>query len=234
MKDRLNICVLSNSHAGSLKQGWDRMCKNHPSIEVTFFAQRSHGMKDLEVVDDKLLPGNKKLGSAIKFTSKGKDLVDPKEYDVFLIYGLGLQPITNNINGYSEEFLKEAVDDYVKKTILYATYAKLTSITNKKIFLSHNPLRSYNEPFVNKPLEYYYDGIRLLNDCGVFREGDEVIPQPEETIEGGYKTSPVYCNGSVKVEVGDRHDGENHDKSDLFHMNGKFGEVWMRNFLASF
>lgn len=233
MKSRLRLCILSNSHAGALKQGWDKISDLYrDKLEITFFAQRHHGMKSLAVSDEALVPKTEKLRAALEFTSGGRSYIDPADYDIFLVFGLGFRAVTVNVENYTQSFLQESVEGYIKESPLYDVYSKLVCVTGKSIYLSHNPLKSYSKPFNERPISRYYDGLRLCNKVSILRGQDKFLGQPEATIEGGWKTKPYFCNNSSKANVGDVHDGQPHGLDDLSHMNEKFGVAWLESFIA--
>jgi len=49
----MNICVISNSHAASLKNGWETIGERFPNIDITFFAAPNEGIQDQKSFSEK-------------------------------------------------------------------------------------------------------------------------------------------------------------------------------------
>ncbi|MCK7544319.1 hypothetical protein MLC59_09085 [Marinobacter bryozoorum] len=230
----MNVCVIGNSHVGALKKAWDELACDYPNVNLFFFARGSNSLEYLNVKNGFLVPGNDKVKQAFIYTSGGRESVDPKEYDVFLVYGLGLGGFfVGNDSFYSRSLLQQACIDHLKKTLSLNVFKKLRSITDKKIYVGHSPL-----PAAHKVDESdcnnldYFNGIEVLNSH--FYEGlnSMILPQPEKTLCSGRFTCRSYSSGSFTLDVGNKGGGELHPEVDVKHMNKMFGRLWLVDFLS--
>jgi hypothetical protein len=231
----MKICVMGNSHVGSLKRGWDEVRTNYREHEITFFAQRSDGLEGLIAQNGKLIPNNEKLASALEFTSGGKKEIEPKEYDVFVIYGAGV-----NINWvvenhfYSNAVIESSLNDLVTNTLSFHLLQRLRALTNKPVFIGHLPLVPAVEVLSDTRPSDYIARVERINEIAYRPLGAELVRQPLSTIVNGNKTHPDFSKGSKALAVGDSGDNVSHPESDSDHMNDKFGEIWLREFLTEY
>ena len=229
-----NICVLGNSHVGALKRAWDLMPEWHQEYNLVFFTARSNGLGGLILIDNKLVPKTDRLKRTITYTSGGKSEIDIVEYDLFLIYGLQMEVFfVEPGKFFSSAVIKQTVLDSVKGTTSWKIMEMIRSVTNKKIYVGHNPL-----PIQKKgddriyPPESYLSGINLMNDEVYDKCNAELIAQPADTIVNGCFTERELSKGSKRLPVGDAMDEEAHPDHDSRHMNEEFGKKWLSCFLS--
>ena len=137
----MRICVLGNSHVASIKKAWDMMSQDYPDYEFMFFASRGIGLSKLKAEDGKLLPGDDSLRANLAFTSGSNGEIDPSDFDVFLVYGANCRPYFKTETFYSQTVLQASVEDYTQNSLAINLIKLLRQVTEKKIFLGHNPLQ---------------------------------------------------------------------------------------------
>ena len=231
----MKICIMGNSHVGSLKRGWDGIHVEYPEKEIVFFAHRANGLDGLIVHDGKLIPENEELAKAIEFTSGGKAEIDPVEYDVFVIYASGATVnFTQSGFFYSKAVIQRSLTDFVEDTLSYKLLKKLRTVTNKTIYIGHTPLAAAMQLLsTTKPADYIAK-IRLINKVIYHPLNSELVLQPLKTIVNGNNTHPDFSKGSKRLAIGDGFDNEYHPEIDNAHMNDKFGEIWLREFFKNY
>jgi len=228
----VRLCVLGNSHAGALKLAWERMTKSYSDIEITFFATGGHGLSRLKVEGGKLLPLTENLKNILEYTSGGQSFLDPSDYDIFLIYGLYAKEfILNPCNSYSTAVLKSAAFDHTSTTLSYETLGKVREVTDKPIYVGHNPLPAcLEENYQSSDLEFYHYGCMILNKYVYSCLDAQLIDQPLETIDCGMYTKLEFSKGSRRLSIGRASDDTKHPVGDSSHMNEFFGEIWLTEF----
>lgn len=231
----MKICVIGNSHVGSLSRGWDVFKGDYPEHEITFFAQRSEGINGLIVRSGKLIPDNQALARALEFTSGGKCEVDPAEYDVFLIYGSGAN-INAAQNGtfYSSAALEMSISDQATGTLSFNLLKRLRTVTAKAIFVGHLPLVPAIKVSSDIKSDDYFARVELMNKLIYGPLNAELVKQPMSTVVNGGNTHPAFSKGSKALAIGDCGDNTYHSEDDTDHMNDRFGEIWLRNFLQHY
>jgi hypothetical protein len=227
----MRICVVGNSHVAALKRAWNTIRQEHSGIELTFFAMGSTYMAGLVVDNKRLVANNDKLKAALAFTSGGLSAIDPEYYDLFLVYGMNAKPsfIQNDIF-YSSAVRRQALRDLVEETLSFKTILKLRQVTDKKLYIGHNPLRALEKISEKDRTADYEAGISALNN-EIFSELNcELVPQPLTTLIRGAATDVKFTIGSRKLAAGTVGDNQLHQDEDNFHMNDEFGKIWLKDF----
>lgn len=231
----MKICVIGNSHVGAIKRGWLSLSNQYPDIEIVFFASRSTTMGDLLVSTDNqnLYADNEKLKKTLEFTSGGYEEISVDDYDLFLVYGLQCKSLLiDPAVFYTQSFLTALIEAHVVKTLSFSTIKKLRMLTNKKIFVGHNPLFSINRGEKRKAVsQSYLNGCYIMNSLFYSTINCKIISQPGQTIVNGIYTDSIFSENSRRLSVGEINDNEKHSLDDLGHMNDYFGEVWLKSFL---
>lgn len=229
----MNICIIGNSHVGALKRAWDCFpSERKATLNITFFAVGSKGMKYLEAKEGKLVSKNKNLTDALIYTSGGKSEIIPSEYDIFLLYGLFAKAYFNeNSSLYTKAALNCALNDTVTDQLSFEVLLKLRSITEKKIYVGHNPFKASLSDTSTLVHDGYLTGLELLNEVVYKKYNSEILPQPLVTICNKKFTNPIYTKNSKKLATGKKEDNELHPEHDNFHMNDEFGSIWLSDFI---
>lgn len=231
----INICIMGNSHVGSLKRGWDVINKDYHKIKITFFAQRSDGLKDLVVQDGKLSPNNNELSKALEFTSGGRTEIVPNQYDIFIIYGANANVnFDMDFQFYSKAVIEASLRDFVTSTLSFSLLQKLKSVTNKSVYIGHVPLIAATQIQPGIPPDKYLARVKLMNEAVYHPLNAELVKQPAATIVNGNNTHPDFSKGSKRLAIGDSFDDEHHPEDDMDHMNDLFGSMWLEEFFKNY
>jgi hypothetical protein len=229
------VCVLGDSHCGALKRAWDRMASRHAGVMITFFCQRALGLSGLIVAGEELVPDSQELADTLRFTSEGKDRVVPRDYDVFLIYGLGA--IVGSFCSdtfYSRAVVTAALRDLVHPSLSFILLMRLRQLSDKPVFVGHPPLPLAGNVATDRcGSTAYPDRIRLMNLLLYEPLRTRLLPQPPVTIARGEFTDARFSRGSRRLAVGSHDDDELHSDDDNVHMNDEFGSIWMTEFLGN-
>lgn len=226
----MKIAIISNSHAGALKKAWDVLRFDNSDIEIDFYAAAGKLMRDFKLQGRKFSSENQKLLDSIRFTSGGKDSLDIEHYDIFLLYGMDAGHYIYRDIFYSNDFKKYFLNKLASKSTSWNVFRQLIPVTDKKIFLGHNPLIA-KERKNNRDASAYVRGIELTNEFVYSKFGAEMIAQPTETIVNGVNTAIEYSINSEKLDVGKKVDDKFHDSSDMSHMNTDFGLLYLKSFI---
>jgi hypothetical protein len=226
----MKICILSNSHAAALKNGWDGLSVNYPDIELTFFASRQKGLAGLDLQDCNLIPNNEALLKDISYTSNGSKLIDLNAYDLFLIYGFLRVPQFDL--RYSHACIRQANLDSFNLSLGGKLYRLIRQVTQKPIFIGlvSNPVFYAHKKNRENKLTYSHS-LKFLEEA-IVASNLLLIPQPEESLIDNWYTDHKYCIGSKRLDVGDKISKKEHPPHEkIAHMNEEFGQAWLENFL---
>lgn len=230
----MRICVLSNSHAASLKLGYEALPPGERhALEPTFFASRSWRLLALEPAGGRLICGDPAVRRDLAFTSGGLTEVDPAAYDAFLLHAMAFRYEYEPFGArfYSQAFVTAWVGGMWEASLCRILLGRLQAITGKPIFLSPQPFRSAGDqalvegvgasPTARPPM------AELVAATGILGARASFLPQPPGTVSGDLFTAPRFSRGSTRLDVGDAMSGRPHPADDHAHMNGEYGrEVW--------
>ena len=229
-RKKVKIAVIGNSHIASLKRGYETLSRRS-AHELVFFGGRGLALKDMEVDDCCLVPTSNASRKSISFTSGGIDRINVNDFDAFLLYGLEAKAlIVPQSRFYSDAVIRRSAYDVVHEKLCYEILLKLRSITEKPIFIGHNPLRGAHKKPGNSDTSSYERGIEYLNQIVYAHLNALVIPQPKKTIVHGDSTDILYAQGSKRLAIGDDNDDALHPTIDVTHMNDAFGALWLKSF----
>ena len=232
----MKICVIGTSHVGSLKRGWANINRNFPGKEVTFFADRGPGLDRLGVCNGVLSPSTAEMARSLEVTSGGKKNIDPAEYDIILIYGAVIDNIgsDNDTQFYSKAVIESILVDSITPTTGFRILKKLRAVTNKIVLVGHAPLPAATKIVSDDFPSNYIDRIERINNLIYRPLNSKLIMQPVSTIVKGNNTHPALSKGSKQLAVGDSYDDWYHPDGDIIHMNARFGEIWLTEFLNNY
>lgn len=223
----MRIALLGNSHAAALKLAWPAVASSLAGLRVTFFASRGTKLDSLAIADGTLASKVDSISKDIAFTSGGLDRIVLADFDLFVLYGLGLRGTLDRPDGvfYSESLLAQACVGQ-SKSVGLNLLTKIRSVSSAPVFVGHEPLPS--AVTVESPApERYLDDIRRANRV-VFEPLDAtLLPQPVATLSGSRCTRTEYSIGSRRLDVGDEISNELHGVHDRKHMNAEFGRPWL-------
>lgn len=229
----MKICVLSNSHAASLKQGWDRLAAQYPGVQLTFFASRALGMRGLQLRGRALVPSDPALAKDLAFTSGGHETIELAGYDVFLGYGLDLRmPVLGKRLSAAVKF--HACQDALNRSLNLQLCRMVREGTRAPVFIGPNPQHSLRQENEGKPWPYCgYEEVLRPMAANLDALGLKLAPQPRHTLGNGWNTKATYATGSIRLDVGDQFSNQAHPSDDLEHMNGEFGRLYLVDFFGT-
>ena len=228
------LCVIGNSHVGSLKKAWVEHLRERKDVQPTFFASRGWLMAQMYPMKGKLVCKSAELRKMLEFTSGGKDEVVASDYDEFLIYGVNAKPHFSPPSGTcSRAVINRAIEDSIVNTLSYYLLRQLRTLTDKPIYIGHCPLWAAVSVKSNPHPAAYIEGVSMANRIFYCRQGAELVPQPLETIVNGDATDPKFLRGATRLAVGDALDDLAQPETDRSHMNAEFGRLWWSKFFAT-
>ena len=227
----MKICILGNSHAASLKTGWDQISSNYPQIKLTFFAARGNSLSGLESKLNILVAINPDLENSLMYTSGGIKQIHLNQYDLFLIYGLGFR-IPKLDKRLPISTLNLLFSDINSNCLSINLAKKIRNIVSVPIYIGHAPLEAHENELSSKDTSnilIYEDVVKKMS-LSINVSNTTLIGQPLLTRNEEYKTKREFSKGSTRLDVGDKLSGQLHPNDDLVHMNGKFGALWLEDF----
>lgn len=229
----MRICVISNSHAASLKDGWDAVRSLVPQVELTFFAAPNRLMASLEAdhQENKLHTDNQTIKKMLSLTSGGLDVIDINHYDAFLVYGLFLS-VPRLDRKYSSALKAACISDSVKESINHRLVNDLCQMTKAPVYYSPNPLLSNS--ILNNAVEYSdcYHNYSVICEWIEKHYGHNnaiLVKQIEQTMGHYLTTLKAYSKGSVRLKL--TKESIAHIDHDVMHMNAEYGAQFMKMFL---
>jgi len=231
----LNICVLGNSHAGSLKLGWNLIEQDYPGIKITFFAARACGLEQLSVRKGMLVPTNAHLKKSLSHTSGGHEAIDLSLFDICLIYGLRFSfPYKLEI-GRTTHYLSKAayecsIHDTISSALSIQVLKKVRCLSKIPVYIGHNPLTARNRNSFLKEAISYPEFVAAVNRI-LIADQAVLLAQPEETITENIYTKAEYKSGAVCLDVGDKSANQPYASEDNVHMNDEFGRIYLQHFI---
>ncbi|MDD5276562.1 MAG: hypothetical protein PHR16_10830 [Methylovulum sp.] len=230
----LNICVLGNSHVGSLKFGWDLIKPDYAKINITFFAARADRMRYLSIEKGVLIPTTPYLKKSITQTSGGFETINLSAFDVCLIYGLKFSfpyklEFDRTSHYFSKAVYEHSILDTLSDTLSMQTLKKVRSLSDMPVYIGHNPLTAYSKnPFLGKKINYS-EFVSCVNRI-LIADKATLLAQPEETLIENIYTKTEYKSGAIGMDVGDGSANKPYADKDNLHMNGEFGRIYLESF----
>lgn len=227
----MRIAILGNSHVAALKSAWDSMRHFYPTTSITYFASRADGLSCLTAIDNRLVPEDTTVAKNIMFTSGGMDTVNLDDFDLCLLYGLGLRGFYELPAGiYYSKALLACSYKAQSQSLALTLLERIRTVSTIPIFLGHVPLVG---AVATAPPDVapYLNGIAKANSHSFQTLGATLLPQPLSTISGQRQTQPEFTIGSKRLDVGDTLSSQPYEEGARNHMNSEFGRLWLRDFL---
>lgn len=239
----MKVLVVGNSHAGSLKRGWDNIFSSSTSkVEIVFAASRGQGMEEL-LINDGIMSGNtERLRNDLFFTA-GANIIYLDQFDFILVYGLRLRsgifyrwlsPSSKFV--YSKQCLIQSFKDYHKEILGFKIACQIRSQTDVPVFLGAPLISKFEKPKIRKNMTFspdlYIEVIDRANMLFWDALGLRYFPQPQDTIESTrLRTKEIFSKDSRQLAIGDDFDNKLHTNSDTGHMNEYFGAKYLESFI---
>lgn len=226
----MKICIISNSHAASLKNGWESIKSLYPNLELTFFATPNRGMAKVRPVngENRFVSHDSLIRERLSYTSGGLESIDVDNYDSFLVHGLFL--ILPRLDRRLSQAVKEAsIEETIRKSMNYRFVSELCGMTKVPVYYSANPLLSdeFSEDSILAAKYHSFNEISEWIAAGYSHFPVKNISQPSETVDENYMcTKRAYSVGSVRLKL--QEDNDRHAETDVRHMNTEFGAVFLK------
>jgi hypothetical protein len=247
------ICIIGNSHIGALKSAWDGLHSEWPGIEITFFGALTPVLRagGPVVSEGCLKPSTVELRKYFSDTSGGLEDICG-QYDAYLVCGLrfGSERMENICSHFraethfrdgrrpvSDECYLAITKGYLSTTQNLEMVAKVRQITAAPVWVLPTPMPSdastgteldkLEEVGDDKSVRnMLFEAMRQLVD----EKGFRLLLQPEVTLSRPLKTKSIYTRGALKLTGGMK---EPLAKEDYKHMNGDYGSLILRPWLAT-
>lgn len=235
----MKLCVLSNSHAAALKTGHDQLGEQDgQALALTFFASRHHGLAHVEAREGVLQATLAEVDAELRFTSGGSGVLDPRDHDAFLIHALGLAYDYTQFDPVfrSTQYLTRVFSSSLARSLALALFGKLRSVTDKPIYLSHQPyVAEADSRLRHKVGQSPHAGVpfaEVMRPLLLQLEGPvHWVEQPEDTVTNGLFTKQAFSEGSQRLAISASSQGKRHGEDDHVHMNASYGQAFWRAFL---
>jgi hypothetical protein len=247
------ICVLGNSHIAAIALGWkDIAAPKHPGVEMTFLGTPRDLVLGLQVSDGMLKPDSDQLAARLKKVSGGPSIVDPSQYDTFVVCGLRFgmnQALTLARTHWAESHkpdadrtpisdscFMDAVEGSLRDTPAFEMIRRLKQITDKPVAVFPTPLPSEGALKSTSPKHAGYIGATRRGDDTVIAaqykavaeamEDDalRIVLQPKNTLYSPLLTKDEMSRGGIGLSR------ESND--DLGHMNAAYGAAMIEAYLT--
>lgn len=223
----MRICIISNSHAASLKNGWAKLHNQFPSIDATFFAAPNRGMKKVKFDADSgcYFTNNSKVSEILRMTSGGCDRINLNDYDAFLIYSLFLEIPRLDVR-LSEAVKSAALNETVSNSINFSFVNQIASNTQAAVFYSASPMPAdCNTGDSSSEVTYHsFQETAAWVESRYTHLGATMIAQSTDTLTENNLTKQQYSVGSIRLKTGQP---EVHAGTDTKHMNETYGAEYL-------
>lgn len=227
----MKICIIGNSHIAALKLAWTEMSDTRHQDDIVFFGHRGTKIADLAAQDGVLAPENQRLRKAMRFTSGGLAVIDPKAYDIILVHGVGVEAFfLPEDRFFTRKFRHAAVHDVVDKAPALKIIRLLRSLSDIPIFVGHMPLPVATDISGDQSTSAFVNGMNFAQQEIFSALNAKLVLQPLETIVNGQNTDRRFKDNSTSLAIGDAWDNQPHRDGDRRHMNKDFGKLWLSCF----
>ena len=224
----MKICVIGTSHLGALKQGWDMVRDEFAGLDLVFFGSPGSSLRQLRTKGTRLVADDAALAKSLAYTSGGLSEIVIADYDAFLLYGV-LFRLPRLRRGISMAVLRAVVEAQASQGLLVKTAKRVRKLTDKRLWLAASPLEVAAGDEVDTAVYHPHD-LLLTALQRAFVVPDAVfLAQPAETMGPDLCTLARFGEGSLRLlPTEDGADHEAHPDSDVTHMNGAFGKLWLQ------
>lgn len=225
----MRICVVGNSHVGSLKLGWDQIKDQMPEHQIVFFGSPAARMRHLRIKDGTLVTQDAQLGQDMAATSGQGAVIDPKAFDTVVLYGL--QMVYPRLRkGISRAVVKQTVRDIVHDKLAYRVAERFRKIMAAPFWIAPNPLQGARSDEVEPGSYHPYDALLAEVQAAFTLPGVTFLDQPPETIRPDLRTPMMYSAGSTRLLTAEETaELIAHPVNDISHMNGDYGRLWLQH-----
>jgi len=225
----VRVAFLGDSHVACVALAARSM--NPGLCRPTFFADVVRQLDALQIEGGRLRAGSEALGRVLRCTSGCFDVIDPKQYDLFVLMGLEFEFPFDCIGQqfYSRAVTEQTIRDHLSRSLAFSTLEKLRQVTRLPVWLMHTPLRDPARFILRPGVLTYAEFLDLA--AKVFRPlNASVLSQPEETLVDDHFSLPEFSRSPVRLA--------NNDGSPVIvgpdgcHKNEAFGKAIFRDIEA--
>jgi hypothetical protein len=240
------ICIVGNSHAAALRQGWKSIAGDFPGVTLTFFAAPRHLLREVAFGDGVIAPVNEDLANFFRITSGGKSEIRISEYDRVIIAGAGIgvvrfsevyrthrpfQMISDDTTPISESCLLASAHGFLASTPGF----RIARMIGTSVGFIPEPIPAPGLAETDRWRPIWSDARIRRSANSVFRKAlDEaaakldstILHQPEETV-GDEFTQAHFSRDSMVFTL-----KRKHRQDDFSHMNGDYGATVLQRLLA--
>ncbi|WP_265616763.1 hypothetical protein [Alteromonas aquimaris] len=224
-----------------MKRAWDNSLEASfkKKFSVTFFAARGTAIGDIKIDEGALVPITPSLQKVLEFTSGGKKSIVLKDYDMFFLYGLGINAYYIKDTFYSGAVVRQTVADIFEPRLANRILSMIRKGSSKRVFIGHNPMpvhaKSDTIPLSEESYNFYANGTSLSNEHYFSKLNCELVMQPKQTLVGNARsTHSRFSKGSMKLDVSAKRSGQLHNDLDRKHMNEEFGLIFLKELFEKF
>jgi len=221
-----SVCMIGNSHVAALKLAWsNRAPQVKDGFALTFFSAQNRLMNRIARDGARLVAGSEELAEKLRYTSGGKDTIELRSYDAFVLVGssfgvdvLRLSEECGTIApGEGEHLLSQAclsaaVEAYMDKSTALQLVRMIRDVTGAPIVLVGAPFVSERElmdpPFSERPwlrdrafLEPFVASCRAAGERVAGRTGCEIVWQAQGTYTLPGFTSEVFNKNPIRFTM---------------------------------
>jgi hypothetical protein len=241
-----SICIIGNSHAAALRQGWKAIAGDYPQVSITFFAAPGPLLREVVVEERALVSTNERLSAFFRMTSGGKAEIRPSDYDRIVVAGSGI-----GIARFSElyrthrpfDLLSAGTVPISQPCLAASARGFLSSSTGFRIArMLKAPVTFIPEPFpaagvaASDRWRPIWSDPRIRRNAALTfgsalceaaaRLDSAVLQQPPGTMSGEF-TLQEYSRDSMVFTLERKHRVDDH-----CHMNGDYGALVLQRLLA--
>jgi hypothetical protein len=239
----IKVCLIGNSHVGTLKYGVPEVQPEFPQVSLTFFASAGTSM-DLVVKDGRLCATTSGIRQRMAMTSQTDGDIAPI-YDAYIVCGLtlssfrSLRTVRPTVEALREagrhrdvktEDIADGMLDAVLGSMAFDVLAKLRQLTPAPAYVIATPHVSYErhaevwERQQEAKIEMLADAFNLACRWGAEDANATFLPQPAETVGPNLLTTKAefYLLPLEKVKE---------ETAIHTHMNAAFGAIVLRDAL---
>jgi hypothetical protein len=241
------LCIIGNSHAVPLRDGWTLNSPLHARFSPTFILAGADRLKFR--IEARQLQAEDIVAEEVKRCSAGLDFIEPARFDCFLIVGLFFnlrvlvelyaahrlkQHATDQHQIVSEEQLEEMAFRMLRNSRALEIYRQLRSLVSlpclvvpdwlvsPSVKVDHKNAHFWAGGFVPMLYELYLKHLWRISE----EEGIQFVQQPPELTVDRCFTPAHYAKDSVSLR------GTHHRETEPFHMNAAFGSKMLDVALA--
>jgi len=248
------VCIVGNSHALAWMQAWtETPADERAGSDLTFFASLAAHLEGLTVVNGQLCSADDQGREALERFSDGRNAIDPKEYDAFVVVGskldfrlltagcerfgtLDRQSMHKTTYLISEACLSDLVCDIYGRSHLALRLAiTLRELSGKPVILTPTPCltpdfllkkESYGKTDRKAYFTWLYSIFLGRLQSLTQDAGLLFLPQDPLTLAGPGFTKRRYAIHGQRMK--ERTSTRTDDK----HMNSEFGRIMLGNALT--